>query len=138
MANEIYYGVLGHNDIAIEASAGFGKTITALSAILPICLREGLTLLYTARTHTQIRRVIEELTAIYKIKGHHMTGISVYGRSNMCLHKEVQEAPPQEAMDLCSELRRKHNCQWYENLKKKEIDRVDGCFTSDYIRQLLE
>lgn len=134
MANEIYYGLLAHSDVAIEGAAGMGKTITSLSAILPICLREGYRLLYVARTHTQIQRVIEELSAIYRRKGFDITGIALHGRANMCLQPEVCEAPPSEAMELCAELRRRRQCQWYENLKKKEIDNVQGCFTADYIR----
>ncbi|NVM55486.1 MAG: hypothetical protein HWN66_17395 [Candidatus Helarchaeota archaeon] len=136
MANEIYYGVLANNHVAIEGAAGMGKTVTCLSSLLPICKREGCTLLYTARTHTQIQRVIEELSMIYKIKGRHeLTGISVYGRANMCLNPEVQGAPPVEAMEICGELRKTRRCRWYEELKSKEIDRMSGCFTSEYVRE---
>ena len=135
MANDIYYGVISKNDVAIEGAAGLGKTVTCLSALLPICKAEDLTLLYAARTHTQIQRVIEELSTIYKVTGHDLTGISLHGRANMCLKPEVQEAQPIEAMELCGILRRTHKCEWFENLKAKEVDRVSGCLTSDYIRE---
>ena len=69
MASEIYYGVLSGNDVAIEGAAGMGKTVTALSALLPIIKDEDLVLLYAARTHTQMRRVIEELSAAFTRSG---------------------------------------------------------------------
>ncbi|MHA1266158.1 MAG: ATP-dependent DNA helicase [Candidatus Helarchaeota archaeon] len=134
MAHEIYYGVLNQRQIALEGSAGMGKTITCLSALLPFCRREGYILLYSARTHTQIQRVIEELTAIQKIKGQPFTGMTVYGRETMCLHPSVQSASPHEAMELCQALRRAKQCEWYETLKQREIDRVTGCFTSQYLK----
>lgn len=135
MGKEIYYGVLSKNHVAIEGAAGLGKTITCLSSLLPICKREGLTLLYAARTHTQMRRVIEELAAINRVRGQKLTGISMYGRANMCLNAEVREAQPNEAMELCSILRRKKQCEFYENLKAKEIDDVRGCLTAEFIRK---
>jgi DNA excision repair protein ERCC-2 len=134
MGKEIYYGVLSKNHVAIEGAAGLGKTVTCLSALLPICKREDLTLLYAARTHTQMQRVIEELGAINKLRGHKLTGISMYGRANMCLNSEVCEAQPNEAMELCGIFRRKKQCEHYENLKAQEIDEVRGCLTAEYIR----
>ncbi len=134
MANDIYYGVLGNKHVAIEGAAGLGKTVTCLSALLPFCERENVKILYAARTHTQIQRVIEELSTIYKVKGHELTGISLYGRANMCLHPDVQEAVSLEAMDLCAILRRTKKCNWYEGLKTKEIEQVSGCFTAEYLR----
>ena len=137
MVNEIYYAVQSKNSIAIEGAAGMGKTISCLSAILPICKREGCVLLYVARTHTQMQRVIEELAAI-RNKGHALTGICLTGRANMCLNPDIQEVGPTEAMELCQLLRRKHKCEWYENLITKEVETVDGCFTAEYIREFAE
>ncbi len=138
MANEIYYGVLSGNHVAIEGAAGMGKTVTCLSALLPICKQEGLTLLYAARTHTQMQRVIEELKTIHKIKGHSLTGICLYGRATMCLNSEIQELRPLEAMELCKLLRKEHKCKWYENLITKDIEKVDGCFTAEYLRNFAQ
>jgi DNA excision repair protein ERCC-2 len=135
MGNEIYYGVLSRNHVAIEGAAGLGKTVTCISALLPICQREDLVLLYAARTHTQMQRVIEELATINKMRGHNMTGISMYGRANMCPNPEVREAQPNEAMELCGIFRKKKQCEWYENLKAQEIDEVRGCLTAEYIRE---
>ena len=61
MANDVYYAVLSHRNIALEGAAGMGKTVTVLSALLPICKEENMVLLYAARTHSQISRVIEEI-----------------------------------------------------------------------------
>lgn len=133
MANEIYYGILSKNHIAIEGAAGLGKTVTCLSALLPICKREGLTLLYAARTHSQMRRVIEELNTICKKKNRQITGVTLQGRTNMCLNPRVRNVRSLEAMDLCRILRRDNKCRWYERLKVKELGKVSGCFSSDYL-----
>ena len=52
--------------VLIEGSNGLGKTISALSAVLPIAVEKKLKILYVARTHRQHERVIEELKAIGK------------------------------------------------------------------------
>ncbi len=118
-----------------QGAAGLGKTITSLSALLPICQQEDLTLLYVARTHTQMQRVIEELATINKKQRQHLTGLSMYGRANMCPNPEVREAQPTEAMELCGIFRKKKLCDWYENLKAQEIDEVRGCLSAEYIRE---
>ncbi len=137
LVKEIYYGVLSKNQVAIEGAAGMGKTISCLSALLPFCERDGCTILYVARTHTQMQRVIEELAEIRK-KGHPLTGICLTGRANMCLNAELEDQGPAEAMELCKIMRKKHQCDWYENLLSKEIETVDGCFTAEYIREFAE
>ena len=70
--------------VLIEGSNGLGKTISALSACLPVAIRKNLKILYVARTHRQHDRVIEELRAIYKQQ--HVSGVSVRGRNEMCLN----------------------------------------------------
>jgi DNA excision repair protein ERCC-2 len=135
MANDIYYAVLSKNDVAIEGAAGMGKTVTTLSAILPICKENDLTLLYAARTHTQMRRVIEELNIIQKKKGHALTAISLHGRGKMCLNPRVHELAPVEAMESCNLMRKEHQCEWYENLISKDIAEANGCFTAEYLHQ---
>jgi DNA excision repair protein ERCC-2 len=103
--------------ICSEAPNGFGKTCVTLSAILPwIKEREG-KILYCARTHRQLDRVIEELGEI----SHHkdVSGVSFRGRRHMCLNSFVLEnadfvAPISE---VCGQLKATGRCTYYENLR---------------------
>ena len=59
------------NVVLIEGSNGLGKTISALSAVLPVAMKKNLKVLYVARTHRQHDRVIDELRMIYKNAPNH-------------------------------------------------------------------
>ena len=50
----------------VEAATGFGKTISVLSAALPIAEKFGKKIVYCCRTHKQMDRVMEELMEIGK------------------------------------------------------------------------
>ena len=62
----IYNAVHERHSVLIEGSNGLGKTISALSACLPMAMEKDLKILYVARTHRQHDRVIEELKAIHR------------------------------------------------------------------------
>jgi DNA excision repair protein ERCC-2 len=74
--------------VLIEGCNGLGKTISALSACLPVAMKKNLKILYVARTHRQHDRVIEELRAVYKRRP--VTGISIRGRNEMCLQWRIR------------------------------------------------
>jgi len=57
--NTVYNAVSSRRSVLIEGSNGLGKTISALSAVLPIAIEKKLKILYVARTHRQHDRVIE-------------------------------------------------------------------------------
>src|SRR5215469_7235006 len=82
--NTIYNAVSAKQSVLIEGSNGLGKTISALSACLPVAIEKKLKILYVARTHRQHERVIDELRMIYK--KHPISGISLKGRNEMCLN----------------------------------------------------
>ena len=60
----VYNAVKERRSVLIEGSNGLGKTISSLSACLPVAMEKDLKILYVARTHRQHDRVIEELKAI--------------------------------------------------------------------------
>ena len=62
----VYNAVHDRRSVLIEGSNGLGKTISALSACLPVAIEKNLKILYVARTHRQHDRVIEELRAVYQ------------------------------------------------------------------------
>ena len=62
----VYNAVANRRSVLIEGSNGLGKTISALSACLPVAIEKKLKILYVARTHRQHDRVIEELRAVFR------------------------------------------------------------------------
>ncbi|MBN2228955.1 MAG: hypothetical protein JW779_05115 [Candidatus Thorarchaeota archaeon] len=108
---------LGIN-ICAEAPNGFGKTCVTLSGILPWIKRNNGKVLYCARTHRQLDRVIEEMMEISKRQD--VSGVSFRGRRHMCLNQFVLEnadfvAPISE---VCGQLKATGRCSYYEKLKR--------------------
>ena len=62
----------------VEAATGFGKTISVLSAVLPVAEKFGKKIVYCCRTHKQMDRVMEELMEIGKKA--EISGISIKGK----------------------------------------------------------
>ena len=113
--NTIFNTVKNRQSVLIEGCNGLGKTISSLSAVLPIAAEKKLKILYVARTHRQHERVIDELKAISK--KHPMTGISLRGRNEMCLHKfdSKQDRDAKSLMEVCELLKSKGKCPFYKN-----------------------
>lgn len=105
-------------NICCEAPNGFGKTCVTLCSVLPWVKENKAKMLYCARTHRQLDRVMEELDAI---SGRHdVTGISFRGRQHMCLNQFVLEnadfvAPLSE---VCGQLKATGKCAYHEHMKK--------------------
>ena len=112
--NTIFDAVEDRRSVLIEGSNGLGKTISAISACLPTAIEKDLKILYVARTHRQHDRVVEELRAIFK--KHHVSGISLRGRNQMCLNnfaaKNAYDA--KSLMEACELLKVKGRCPYHK------------------------
>jgi len=110
--------------VLIEGSNGLGKTISALSACLPIATKKGLRILYVARTHRQHDRVIDELRAIYKQRP--VTGISIRGRNEMCLNVFAAKGAfdSKSLMEVCELLKNKGRCPYYTNVERRSYEYI--------------
>jgi DNA excision repair protein ERCC-2 len=109
-------------NILLVAPNGTGKTIIALSALLPVAIEKNLKIIYMCRTHSQSDRVIKELKNIHHNcpKGKDTVfGLSIRGRNEMCLNNSLLrlKASPSEAMAICKSLRAGKNCPFYRNLR---------------------
>ena len=111
----------------LSAPNGTGKTIMALSALLPLTYEKNLKIIYMCRTHAQNTRIIKELTKISKLLDNSklnfkINGLSIRGRNEMCLNKTLLQLRlnPREAMSVCRDLRKNRNCAHYNNLIKKK------------------
>ncbi len=105
--------------VLIEGSNGLGKTISALSAVLPIATKKDLKVLYVARTHRQHDRVIDELRAIYK--QHPISGVSIRGRNEMCLNVFASKgaSDSRSLMEVCEMLKSKGRCPYHTNVQNR-------------------
>ncbi len=111
----------GENAI-IEAPTGFGKTVSVLAGVLPYAKEMGYKVLYLARTHKQMDRVIEELKAINrKVQ---VSGAEMRSRKELCLHNYLVEytSDAYTAMVVCKNLRKMGKCIYFENEKKKKSE----------------
>ena len=115
----IYEAVSEGRSILIEGSNGLGKTISALSACLPVAKEKNLRIIYVAKTHRQHDRVIEELRAISKKQP--VSGVSIRGRSEMCLHPFVirHAKDPRSIMETCKLLKARHECSYYSKIEEE-------------------
>jgi DNA excision repair protein ERCC-2 len=108
--------------VLIEGSNGLGKTISSLSACLPIAIEKDLKILYVARTHRQHDRVIEELKEISKKQP--ISGVSLRGRNEMCLNSAQfgHGVDAKSLMDICEMLKAKDKCPFYTRMEEHSED----------------
>lgn len=118
-ANTIFEAVKDRKHVLIEGSNGLGKTVSVLSACLPVAKEHDLQIIYVAKTHRQHERVIEELNAIARRQS--VSGLSVRGRTEMCLHPFVIRHAPdaRSAMEICELLKIRDQCQFFESVERK-------------------
>jgi len=118
--NTIFEVVKNRRHVLIEGSNGLGKTVSALSACLPLAKENDLQILYVAKTHRQHERVIEELNAIAKRQD--VSGLSVRGRTDMCFHPFITRHAPdaKSAMEICELLKSREQCPYYANIEKRD------------------
>lgn len=103
----------------LEGCNGLGKTVGLLSGIIPSSLASDHPIVYLARTHKQIDRVMSELKLIAEKVA--VKGVSLRGRREMCFNSLVAKycPDPRSAMDVCKELQKMGKCIFYENLEGK-------------------
>ncbi len=120
--NTVYNAVHDRRSVLIEGSNGLGKTISAVSACLPVALEKNLKILYVARTHRQHDRVIEELRAVYR--KHPISGVSIRGRGEMCLNVFAARGAfdSKSMMEVCELLKAKSRCPYYVNSDQRTYD----------------
>lgn len=118
MMAAIEEAVKGKQQIVAEAPNGFGKTCVTLAGVLPWVKESEGKVLYCARTHKQLDRVIEELAAMDK--GDAVSGVSFRGRRHMCLNPFVIENADVTApiSEVCGQLKATRSCAYYEKLRK--------------------
>jgi DNA excision repair protein ERCC-2 len=134
-------GSVGKN-VVFEAATGFGKTTCVLSALLPLADMKGKKIVYCCRTHKQMDRVIDELKTISQT--HPVSGISLRGRREMCLHPTVKNhaMDTASALYLCRLLKSVNRCTYHARFKEnqEEIYELERALSSrpSYSTEMLE
>lgn len=120
----VYNAVHEKRSILIEGSNGLGKTISALSACIPVAMEKNLKILYVARTHRQHDRVIEELKAIHRQQS--VTGVSIRGRTEMCLNVFAARGAfdSKSLMEVCELLKTKGRCPYYTHVDERTYEYI--------------
>ena len=120
----MFNAVNNRRSVLIEGSNGLGKTISALTACLPVAIKNNLKILYVARTHRQHDRVIEELRAIYK--RYPITGVSIRGRNEMCINVFAARGAfdSKSLMEVCELLKAKGRCPYFVNVDERTFDYI--------------
>jgi Rad3-related DNA helicase len=98
----------GGGVLMAEACNGFGKTASALSALLPA----GSPIVYATRTHEQVRQVLDEVSTINEKSGERFNAVNLASRQHLCLNADCRGLPNREAQELCRMLRDSDSCQW--------------------------
>jgi len=110
--------------LIIQAGTGSGKTVCALSALIPFCLDNGYKLIYTTRTNSQQEQVFKEAKEIFSRIRESSTRcderdarisqrliIPLQGRTNMCLLCKrglvSEDVLPDEISLLCNSKKKK-------------------------------
>ena len=102
-------GVLGTGGTLVaEACNGFGKTVSALSALIPL----EKPIVYATRTHDQVRQVLAEVERINEHSGASYTAVNLASRDHLCLNNDCRGLPSREAQELCGVLRKEEKCPY--------------------------
>ena len=93
----------------LEAATGSGKTVCALSALVPLALAEARRIVYCVRTNSQQAQVITELRALREADVA-VRAVALQGRGALCPQAthdpELARSNPTERAKLCARLKR--------------------------------
>ena len=110
--NDIETTLGGGGILVAEACNGFGKTVSALSALLPL----EKPIIYATRTHVQVRQVLAEVEKINTYAGVTYTAVNLASRDHLCLNPDCRGLPSREAQELCGVLRKENRCPYRSDL----------------------
>ena len=106
--------VVGSGGILVaEACNGFGKTVCALSVLLPLSRR----IIYATRTHEQVRQVLQEMERINSKSAAEYSAVNLASRHHLCLDKRCSRLSAGDGLEACRILREEERCTYRWDLK---------------------
>src|SRR5271157_2666680 len=119
LINDIFTCLGNGGHLIVNAPNGFGKTITCLSAVLPIALNNNKKIIYCNRTHTQTDQIIREMQKIRNSCGKRIVVIALKGKVNLCSLRliEGEELDAKSLNKVCQDLRENDACGYYGAMK---------------------
>lgn len=114
-----YSSLKQRKNVIIEGANGLGKTIAALTSCIPIAREKQLQIIHVCRTNKQADRVISELKEIGKKST--ISGVSIRGRREMCLHPFVEKHADDSATAsvLCGQLKKLRKCEYHNRMNER-------------------
>lgn len=116
--------------IIAEACNGFGKTVSTLSAILPLNKK----IIYVTRTHDQVKQVIKEVESINNHAGTQYSVVHLASREHLCpnpnfIREHLTALEWAEACKMEGE-----DCHWKHNFEEIKLD-LPPILTLEVLRQ---
>ncbi len=94
--------------LVVEACNGFGKTVCALSSVLPLASK----IVYATRTHEQVRQVLLEIERVNLNSTSTFSAVSLASRQHLCLNDKCKNTSSIEALEACQMLREAGECPY--------------------------
>ncbi len=111
--------VVGNQGVLVaEACNGFGKTICALSSILPLDRK----IIYATRTHEQVLQVLLEVENINKSPGKVFSAVNLASRQHLCLNERCRNLPPTQSLDACRMLKDSGECPYKTEIESSSLN----------------
>jgi len=114
MIEAINYALKKKKKKIIHAPTGIGKTAASLSPALSYALENNLTVFFLTSRHTQHKIAVDTLKKIKE----EFSVADIIGKKGMCL-QNVEYLYSSEFNEYCKSIREKDECEFYNNVKKK-------------------
>lgn len=107
-----------HQNMVIEATSGFGKTVSVLSATLEVAEKFNLSILYLCRTKREIDRVVEEAKKIQAKK--YFTFSFLVSKADLCFLYSNRKLDAHAISILCKYSISNDLCNYWNNCQLLE------------------
>lgn len=121
IAISVYQTIESKGHLIIEGPSGLGKTAAVLAGALPHVIENNVRLLFLARTHRELERIIDELRLVStKIP---VSGVSLRGKLEMCVNPQVIESSfdHRSHIELCNLAVKSDKCKYYNHTYESGI-----------------
>ena len=128
---DVKNAVGNHGVLVAEACNGFGKTVCALTSILPLDRK----IVYATRTHEQVRQVLLEVESINKSSGKEFSAVNLASRQHLCLNEKCRNLSTVEALEACRLLKEAGECPYKTEIELSSLNLPSVLSISNLRRQ---